>query len=62
MTPERLAEYESRLRQYMFPTVTIDELRELIAAYRKLAEIEAAWGTRSGEDWADLDPSERPRF
>lgn len=46
----------------MFPTVTIDELRELIAAYRKLAEIEAAWGTRSGEDWADLDPSERPRF
>lgn len=62
LTKEQLAHLESESQEDGATMILCSELRELVAAYRRLEEIHKSWNLHNADDWSDLDPSERPRF
>ena len=62
LTPEQLDHLTAESAEDGATMILCSELRELVAAYKRLAEIESVWGVKTPETWADIDPSERPRF
>lgn len=60
LTPDQLAHLEAESREDGATMIHTAELRELVAAYQRLREIERTWGV--SHDFSDVAPEDMPRF